>query len=217
MRRTVTLTIAFVVAAVAGPAAAAEPELGERGRFTLSAERLFGYVHSTTDTTIGGGIQTTESTDSFTLLTNPASGLYTGYGWPRLAFDAFVARGVSVGGALAIAHVAPDEGDSITGFLVAPRVGYALRLGSHFALWPRVGFTYTQVSTNPAGAGADLTVKAYAITLEAPFAIAIGPRMALHLGPAFDIGVGGSTAAGGGSLDSSTTDLGVHAGLLIVL
>ena len=217
MQRTVTWTLVFVMAAIAGEAAAAEPELGDRGRFTLSAERLFGYVHSTTDTTIGGGIQTTESTDSFTLLTNPAGGLYTGYGWPRIAFDAFVARGVSLGGSLGIAHVAPDQGDSITGFLVAPRVGYALHLGSRLALWPRLGFTFAQVSTNPAGAGADITVKAYAVTLEAPLAIFLAPRVALHLGPAFDLGVGGSTSAGGASTDSSTNDFGVYAGLLIIL
>jgi len=217
MRRAATWMIAFVVAAVAREAVAAEPALGDTGHFALSAERLFGYAHSSSDTTITSGVQTTQSTDSFTLFTSPAAGASTGYGWPRIAFDAFVARGVSVGGALGIAHIAPDNGDSLTGFLVAPRAGYALRLTPHLFLWPRLGFTYRQYSTNPADGGADLTVSAYAITLEAPLAIAVAPRVALQLSPTFDIGVGGSTSLGGASVDSSTTDFGVFAGLLILL
>jgi hypothetical protein len=203
--------------AVASQAAAAEPELGESGHFTLSAERLFGYVHSTTDTTIISGVQATQSTDSITLFASPAGGTSTGYGWPRLAFDGFVGRGLSIGGSLGIVHVSRDQGDSITGFLVAPRVGYAAHLGnSRFWLWPRLGFTYVQSSTNPDN-GADITLKAYALTAEVPFAIAVGPRVMLHLGPTFDLGIGGSASAGAGSLDSSTNDFGIYAGLAIVL
>jgi len=218
MKRTATLTILVAMTAVAAQAAAAEPELGERGHFTLSAERLFGYAHSNTGTTIANGVELSDSTDSFTLFTNPRSGTATGYGWPRIAFDAFVARGLSVGGSLGIVYVAPDAGDSITGFLVAPRVGYTIRLGaSHLWIWPRLGFTYAQMSTNPAGAGADFTVKAYALTAEVPFAIAVAPPVMLHLGPTFDLGVGGSTSVGGASADSTTNDFGVYAGLAIVL
>jgi hypothetical protein len=211
-------TIVFAMTAVASQAAAAEPDLGDTGHFVLSAERLFGYAHSTTETTIVGGVQATQSTDTISLFTNPLSGLSTGYGWPRLAFDGFVARGFSIGGALGIVHVAPDGEDSVTGFLVAPRVGYAAHLGnSRFWLWPRLGFTYAQLSTNPANGGGDLTVKAYALTAEVPFAIAVAQRVVLHLGPTFDLGIGGSTSAGAGSLDSSTNDFGIYAGLAIVL
>lgn len=217
MGRTAIWTIVVAMTAVASPAAAAEPELGDSGHFTLSAERLFGYAHSTTGTTIAAGVEVTDSNDSFTLFTSPLSGEATRYGWPRIAFDAFVARGFSVGGALGIVHFAPDDGDSITGFIVAPRAGYAARLGSRLWIWPRLGFTYAQLSTNPDGAGADLTATAYALTAEVPFAIAVAPRVVLHLGPTFDLGLGGSTSAGGLSADSSTNDFGVYAGLAIVL
>jgi hypothetical protein len=217
MRRTATWMIVFVLALAANEAMAAEPELGDTGHFVLSAERLFGYAHATSDTTIVSGVQTTDSTDSFTLFTSPISGTATGYGWPRIAFDGFVARGVSIGGALGIVHVSPENDDSLTGFMVAPRAGYALRLTSHLYLWPRIGFTYAQFSTNPPGGGDGFTVKSYAITLDAPIAIAVAPRVALHLSPTFDLGIGGSTAVGDASVDSSRSDYGAYAGLMIVL
>ncbi len=217
MRRTLSWTIVCAVAALARQAAAAEPELGDKGRFVLSAERLFGYVHSTVGTTTAGGIEASQSTDTFTLLTSPVGAVYTGYGWPRIAFDAFVARGISIGGALGMVHAAPDGGDSITGFVVAPRVGYAGRLGAHVAIWPRLGFTYTQLSTNPAGGGADITLTAYAITAEVPVAFIVAPRVALTLGPTFDLGIGGSRSLGGASVDSQVNDFGIQAGLLVVL
>jgi hypothetical protein len=215
MRPTLALAIVCATVAVAKQAAAAEPALGDRGHFVLSAERLFGYVHSTAGTTTAGGIETSQSTDSFTLFTSPA-GASTGYGWPRIALDAFVARNISLGSALGIVHVSPEGGNSITGFIVAPRIGYAARLGSHVAIWPRLGFTFVQLSTNPAGAGADVALKSYALTAEVPVALFVTPDVALTIGPTFDLGIGGSRSIGGGSADSQTNDFGVHAGMIVV-
>jgi hypothetical protein len=215
MRPALALAIVCATAAIPKQASAAEPALGDRGHFVLSAERLFGYVHSTAETTTAGGVETSQSTDSFTLFTSPA-GVSTGYGWPRIALDAFVARGISLGGSLGMVHLSPDGGDSITGFIVAPRVGYAARLGARVAIWPRLGFTYVQLSTNPAGAAADVTLKSYAITAEVPFALFVTPGVALTIAPTFDLGIGGSRSLGGASVDSQVNDFGVHAGLFVV-
>jgi hypothetical protein len=217
MRPTLALAIVCATVAIAKRAPAAAPELGDRGHFVLSAERLFGYVHSTTGTTTAGGLETSRSTDSFTLLTSPAGVSTTGYGWPRIALDAFVARNISLGGSLGIVHLSPDGGDSITGFIVAPRIGYAGRLTSHLAIWPRLGFTYVQLSTNPAGGGPDITLKSYALTAEVPVALFVTPGVALTIGPTFDLGIGGSRSLGGASVDSQVNDFGIQAGLLVVL
>jgi hypothetical protein len=210
------MAVAFAVLAVAGPTSAAEPELGDAGHLAVSAERLFGYVHSTVGTSLGGGVTLDQSADSFTLFTNPTA-IATGYGWPRIAFDAFVARHISVGASLGIFHASQDGGDSITGFLVAPRAGYAFRLTSRLSIWPRLGFTYAQSSLDPAGGAPETTIKAYALTLEVPLAIQLVPRVSMLLAPTFDLGVGGSISAGAGSADRTENDFGIQAGLLLFL
>ena len=144
----------------------------------------------------------TDSTDSFTLFTNPVSGEATGYGWPRIAFDAFVARGFSVGGSLGIVHFAPDDGDSITGFLVAPRAGYAVRLGSHALDLAAARVHVYAVVDQPGRRGRGHHRQGLRAHRGGPVRDFAAPRVVLHLGPTFDLGVGGSTSVGGASVDS---------------
>ena len=124
MKRTLTWTVACVLVLLAGRASAQEPTFGDAGHVAISAERLFGYVHASRTQTVAG-VETTASQDYFTLLTNPIGAL-SGYGWPRIGIDAFVINGLSVGGALGFFYLSDDDEDSATGFLLAPRIGYAL-------------------------------------------------------------------------------------------
>ena len=224
MKRKLTWTVAWLLVLFAGRASAQEPKsqeptFGDAGHVAISAERLFGYVHASRTQTVGG-METSSSQDSFTLLTNPLGAL-SGYGWPRIGIDAFVTHGLSVGGALGFFYLSDDDEDSVTGFLLAPRIGYALPVGPQVAIWPRAGVTYWHLSSNPSGTDTNTSSSAFAVTLEVPVTILLAPRVAFTIGPTVDIGVGGSTSAsvGGASVsaDQRYTDIGGHAGLLLFL
>lgn len=219
MKRTLTWTVGCLLVLFAGRASAEEPTFGDAGHVAISAERLFGYVHASRTQTVAG-MDTTASQDYFTLLTNPV-GAVSGYGWPRIGIDAFVTNGLSVGGALGFFYLSNQNDTASTGFLLAPRIGYAVPVGPSVAIWPRAGVTYWHISNNPSGTGTDTSSSAVAVTIEVPVTILLAPRVAFTIGPAVDIGVGGSTSAsvGGASVsaDQKYTDIGGHAGLLLFL
>jgi hypothetical protein len=224
MKRTLTWTVACLLVLFAGRASAQEPtfqepNFGDAGHVAISAERLFGYVHASRTQTMAG-VETTASQDYFTLLTNPV-GAVSGYGWPRIGIDAFVTQGLSVGGALGFFYLSDQDEDSTTGFLLAPRIGYALPVGPRVSIWPRAGVTYWHISSNPSGTDTEASASAVAVTVEVPVTILLAPRVAFMIGPTVDVGVGGSTSAslGGASVstDQKYTDIGGYAGLLLFL
>ena len=122
--------------AIAGQAKAqTAPEFGAQGQLAISAERLFGIEYAHTSYS-GGGYQST------TLI---------GFGWkytqssfsqPRAGIDYFVVNHVSLGGAIGLYSAAGHGALNETGFIFAPRVGYAVDLGSVASFWPRIGITY---------------------------------------------------------------------------
>jgi hypothetical protein len=75
--------------------------------------------------------------------------------WFAPSIDVFAARGLSIGGTLAAAYmggraIIPRDGQAPElisargiGFTFLPRVGYAIPLGEHLALWPRLGLGYS--------------------------------------------------------------------------
>jgi hypothetical protein len=220
MRNAVSWTVACAVVFLAGRASAQEPEFGSPGHVAISAERLFGYVHSK-ETVSMAGMENSQSVDTLTLLTNPL-GAITGYAWPRIGIDAFVTQGLSVGGALGFFYLDPEGAGSFTGFLFAPRIGYAAPLSPRLSIWPRAGVTYWSVSTETGTAGASSTQTAFALSIEAPLTILLAPRVGIQVGPTFDLGLGGSsssTSSGGmsTSYDNKFTDFGVQGGLLLFL
>lgn len=214
MNRILMGTIASAILLIAGTAGAQQPDLGETGRFALSAERLFGYVH-TSETISQGGVSTTQSADTFTLLTNPVGLISSGYAWPRIGFDAFIARNISLGGSVGYFNVSPSSG-SLSGFVFAPRVGYTAHIGPRVSIWPRGGFTFEQ-ATSSDNAGNSTKQSLFALTLEAPLAIWMGPRFAIMVGPTLDLGLTGSRSSGGLSIDDTFTDFGIQAGLFVLL
>jgi hypothetical protein len=56
-------------------------------------------------------------------------------------------------------------------------------------------------------------VSLYAVTLEVPVVIVLGPHVALLAGPTFDVGVGGSENQNGVTIDATETDIGVMFGI----
>jgi hypothetical protein len=189
---------------------AQEPRFGDPGHVAISAERLFGFIH--TEESENGA---SASANSVNLLSAPSALIGTGYSWPRIGVDVFVSSSISLGIAASYFSVSPNAG-SISGFQLAPRFGYAANVSPNLAIWPRGGITYERASTDD-GAGSTATQSFFALTLEVPFAILVVPRAAILIGPTLDVGLSGSASSGGVSTDQKFTDFGIQAGLLLFI
>jgi hypothetical protein len=130
---------------------------------------------------------------------------------PRLAFDVFVASGFSVGGAMTYVHSAgttesTSDGDpsgeedlpTVNGFVLAPRVGFAVPLNPTFALWPRAGITHSTFSASQEADGdvgpvaVTQTLFHTDLTLEGMVAVTPVPNVAIIIGPYLDLGLAGA-------------------------
>ncbi len=206
-----------IVIAVAGVAlcgatgAAAEEPLGTSGQIVLSGERLFGVTATTEkETTDQGGVsvERKSSTTRFTLLgigngSAPAA-------FPRLAIDGFVAEGVSIGGSVMFVTQTSEvestsgstttktDGPKLSGFLLAPRVGYATMLSDAFGLWPRAGITYYSLTaSDEIDAGGTVSKfesseTGLALDLEGMLAYSPASHVAIIGGPVFDLPLSGT-------------------------
>lgn len=191
--------------AIAGSANAqnAAPEFGAQGQLAISAERLFGIEYA----------RASYSPPA------PAASFYhsstvIGFGWeysassfiqPRAGIDYFVVNHLSLGGAIGLYSGAghdPQVGD--TGFLLAPRIGYAMDLGSVASFWPRGGLTYYS--------HADF--HNVALTGEANFALFPRANWAFLITPHFDLGPFGGSP---GNIDFTEYVFGVTFGLMGVI
>jgi hypothetical protein len=186
------------VAAAAGPAGPAA--FGDAGQFALSGERLFGYTY--THQTFGSGPAATGST--FTLLANPFGRGTGGYSWPRVGFDYFIMRGISLGGSASFSRSSSGT-NSTTAYEVAPRVGYEIPIGPWLDVWPRAGVTYVHFSLP------GTTLGYFALTVEAPLAIVVSQHLVITFGPTLDLGLSGSAGSGSAKI----TDVGAYFGLVV--
>ena len=107
------------------------PVFGDQGHVAISAERLFGFIN--TEESQNGA---SSSANTFNLLSAPSALIGTGYSWPRIGIDVFVSRSMSLGIAASYFNVSPATG-SVSGFQLAPRVGYAANVSPNLAIWPR--------------------------------------------------------------------------------
>jgi hypothetical protein len=156
-------------------------ELGREGNLVFGAERLFGlyFDHQSIDT---GVLEYERDGTLFGIgWQDPLSALAT----PRLGVDYFIDEHLTVGGNFGVFTRSVNDDDE-TGILVAARVGYALRLSSAIAFWPRAGITFATIN---ADGNADSSV--VALSLEGMFSIAPSDSWSFMLGPVLDLGFAG--------------------------
>jgi hypothetical protein len=185
-------------AAPAAPASTSEPSgFGDGGQLILSAENLFGfnYNHSSNTAVLA-------TTTTFSVLADPLGVGFNTYQWPRLAFDAFVTKGISAGGAISYARgtFSASNAKAETALQIAPRLGYAQMVGPWLGVWPRVGVTYVY---------SDSTTNFFALTIDALAAIIASPHLAITFGPTLDVGLSGKPV--------KYTTVGVYFGLAIAI
>jgi hypothetical protein len=171
-------------AAAAAPATATGPSgWGDGGQMVLSAENLFGFNYNHPS---GNAHATT-----FGLFSNAFAGVgQNTYEWPRLAFDTFVIKGISAGGAISYARTTYSDAPpgqvlpaSLNAVEIAPRLGYAQMVGPWLGVWPRAGVTYVYSSSSQ---------KFLALTIDALAAVIVSPHLAVTFGPNLNVGLTGA-------------------------
>jgi hypothetical protein len=134
---------------------------------------------------------------------------------PRVGLDVFIASGFSVGGAITYVHSEgsteianeddsqEDDQPTFNGIVLAPRVGYGLALTPTFAIWPRLGITYSNYWASQEDEGIDdmgntvtvdetTTLTFTDLTLEGMVAFTPAPNVAIVFGPFLDLALFGS-------------------------
>ncbi len=204
MRKLISGLTVVAVLFGASDALAQLENFGKSGTMAFSAERLFAIHKTTLDRELPNGDSRDDDWTGF------------GFGWgastypftiPRFGFDIFVIDQLSVGGSLGYLNLDFDDNDPNTdddssAFLLAPRVGYWLGIGSVVGFWPRGGFTYH--SFNPPGGDNDES--GMALTLEAMFAIGPTEHFAFLVGPTLDLDFTGSRERGCGARNDNDCD-----------
>ncbi|HZL20800.1 MAG TPA: hypothetical protein VFG23_23910 [Polyangia bacterium] len=178
--------------AAAANAASNPAAFGDAGQFVISSEQLFGYTWRHISDKSGSA-----SSNSFSLLADSQGTGASGYSWPRLGFDYFALKGISLGGAASFFRES-GGGSSLTGFELAPRVGYATMVGPWLGVWPRLGFAYIHASSQYYSA----------VTLDVPLVITATPHLAILVAPSLDIGIAGTNS-------TKVTDAGLTFGLAL--
>lgn len=215
MRKLVSILAFSAATLCAGGAFAQMENFGKSGTMGFSAERLFAFYKQTLNADNGQDEEDFDWTGF-------------GFGWganaypfnvPRLGFDYFVIDSLSIGGALGYANYDYDDdlyGDDSdeSAFVLAPRVGYWIPLGSVAGFWPRGGFTYHSVSRDLD----DSDESGLALTLEAMFGIGPAEGFAFLVGPTLDFDFIGDrdTCAGsrGDECDWTYWSIGAQVGIM---
>lgn len=148
-KKLAALLTGLVVSSI--PAHASAQVFSKQGDISFAADRLMGVYIVDRDG------PNNNSDFLFGLGGPPGWGNFQ-YQMPRLGIDGFVIDHLSLGGSVTIGH---DGNSDNTGFMLEPRVGYAIPIGGHFGFWPRGGITVWNGNRN--------NDDGVALTFEAPF------------------------------------------------
>jgi hypothetical protein len=227
-----TLTICLATGARAQTADA--PAAGDAGHWSISLERLFGIDHVSETESINGVDAGAFHATDFSVFGDPMSSVLTRFSSPRAGFDRFLAHHLSLGAGIGIYRgsesVASLGGlttnESFQGIFVNPRIGYAARLTSWLAVWPRAGLTieYSHADETDSDGRVEGAISSYqvAATVEVPLVFTLAPRVALTFGPTLDVSFAGDNRSGlpgtaAMIYETPVTEIGAQAGLEVVL
>lgn len=213
--------------------------MGTEGSLTVTADRLFGFLITSTYTEqTANNVKREQTTRSTGLLIGTGS---AGGAGPRVGLDYTVIPNLTVGAAFGLGYgtgtstttvggteTKVDLGSSTTIF-VAPRVGYLIDFSDNLGLWPRGGITIAHSSSKQPGqpngqggttpeserSGTDIFA-----TVDVPLVLAPSDHFAFTAGPFLDFPLSTSeeTTTGGVTTKTDpapkTTYVGVSVGVL---
>jgi hypothetical protein len=239
MLRSVLRAAVVLSAVVAAPSALAA-DLGASGTIYLGAERMFG-VSANSFKVDRDGTSTYSNTDigllwtsSHTLGDNATPSPYT---VPRIGFDYAIIPNLTIGGALGFASssvsikserngaTVTQDGDTVTAFLISPRVGYIIGISDSVGIWLRGGFTYFNLSDKGPevnGRKSTNSVNGFAFSLDPILVLSPVDHFGFFGGIMVDLPLSGTlkneTVQPGRtdsvSYDAKATNLGLNFGLL---
>jgi hypothetical protein len=201
----------------------------------ISAERAFSIANTSETTELGGDSATTSTTDVGLGLNFPtATPSLT-----RVGIDYLMDGGLSIGAGIGFASVSLEtesefggtsttsEGPTLSAFVFAPRIGYALMFTESVGLWPRGGITYASLSRESTDTdivtGAETTIESSEsdlfLTLEAPLLILPVPSFGFLIAPTLDYSLSHTAESDGTESDAdvSVTAFGLRFGVVGVL
>jgi hypothetical protein len=176
--------LAFGVAFLATPASARaeEPQaFGARAPLVIVVDHLFGLTHTTPE---------------FTQIGSPLT--IAGPTAARLGVHGFIAGTVSLGIGVQWWSERRDGG-ARTIVAASPRVGFALPIDPHNAIWFRAGGGYLRVTQ-----GDDLRATAWSIGGEIAYVYTPVRHFGVMIGPMIDVGVASSSSSSRGTTQPTT-------------
>lgn len=176
--------------------------MGTQGSLTVSADRLFGVLFSSTYIETKGTPSSETSVRSTDIIIVNGRAKTAG---PRVGLDYTVIPNLTVGAAFGIGFGSTSvkdkkgseenskDGASSFDVLLAPRVGYLIDFSDNLGLWPRAGITFFRSSTqedDKDAKGTTITQKdtfqQISATLDVPLVIAPADHFAFTAGPFLD-------------------------------
>jgi len=145
----------------------------DSGQVSVAIERGFG-IHYSTRT-----VDPPDDEFAYTSIGLGWAGAISAFHHSRAAIDFFVVDQLSLGGSIGFFT---QSGDAETnGFIISPRVGYAIPLNRTFSFWPRGGITYIDIDNS----------NVLALSGEAMFVASPRPGWGILLGLTLDLGFTG--------------------------
>jgi hypothetical protein len=169
---------------------------GRQRSFSIGVERVFGVYSDHYTQELDTGDVSGTSTSIGLLYQEPGGALSI----PRVTFDFFLIDHLSLGTALGYYAFHPDTNvDVTTGFLLAPRVGYAFALGDRFGIMPHAGITYVSQTTDFVNNQDDFDRSQLLFALDGTFYFMPVPNVGFTGAVVLDLGVTGSQTDPGGA------------------
>jgi hypothetical protein len=228
--------------AYGAPAPTSAANIGDKGQFVLSVDRLFGLYIWSSKIEGDNNVSQKDSGTAINLLFGDNSEIVGPYATPRLGFDYTVAQSMTIGGAIGVISrsgteeitqagtTTSQDRPSVTGFAFAPRFGYILPINQLIALWFRGGITYftsklEQKSTNGTQTTTfTQTTNGFALDLEPQLIITPVSHFGLSVGLLGDIPLSGSVkveqsgaVTSSQDLNNKITNFGITFGLLGII
>lgn len=154
---------------------------------------------------------------------------------PRLAFDAVIGTGFTIGGSVGYSRYSasadydssvplgptPNVDRATWALLVQPRLGYVLAASPVISVWLRAGVFILRENTKAEASDDELEQSAFGLVLDPMLVVSPIPHVGLLLGPQLDFGLtGGVTLTTNGrespELDHTRSSYGVSAGVALL-
>jgi hypothetical protein len=178
--------------AVLAWSASADAAFGRRGNFMIGVERVFGVYSDHSTQEFDTGDQSSTATNLGLFYQEQGSALSV----PRVTFDYFLIDHLSIGTGFGFYAYQPDTNiESISGFILAPRVGYAFAFTDRFGVQPHAGLTYFSRTVNYVNAIAapdDSDRNLLALAVDGTVYFMAAPNVGFTGTVALDLGLTGS-------------------------